>query len=84
MSDFRDVCEETGFTANKDAEQNSMMSWIDSKLISGVKEELASNYNIELEQTEILDLMEEHGIDFGLEGDYSVADLIFESLQEDE
>ena len=83
MSDHNDICQESGFTANDDAETNTMAGWIDSSLLTGVVEELSSNYSINLDHKEIQDVMEEEGIDFGYEGQYSVADLIFESMKEE-
>ena len=82
ISDWNDVCQETGFDANTEATESSMLGWIDGSLLAGVRDELSTNYNLELEYKEIEDLMEEHGITFGYEGDYSVADLIWDSLQE--
>lgn len=81
ISDHNDICQQTGFTANQDAETSAMAGWVDSSLLAGVREELTSNYGLELSFQEIEDLMEEHGISFGYEREYSVADLIFDSLQ---
>lgn len=83
-SDHNDVFQQTGFTANEDTELSSMAGWIDSTLLSGVREELSTNYGLELDFQEIQDIMLEEGIDFGYEVDYSVSDLIWDSLQEGE
>ena len=83
ISDWNEVCQETGFDANTEAEESSMLGWIDGNMLAGVREELSTNYNLELDYQEIEDLMEDNGITFGYEGEYSVADLIYDSLQED-
>jgi len=80
MSDHNDVCLQSGFSANDDAEMSLMEGWIDSSLLSGVKDELSAIYNIQLDSQEIQEIMEAEGIDFGYENEYSVADLIYESL----
>lgn len=81
-SEYNDVMSTIGSTVQEDAESNTMAGWIDKTLYQGVQSELASSYNLKLESQEIADVMEEHGIDFGRNGDYSVADLIWESIQE--
>ena len=83
MSDHNDICQESGFTANQDAETNAMAGWIDNSLLTGVIEELSANYSINLDNQEIQDIMEDEGISFGYEGEYSVADLIFDSMREE-
>jgi len=80
MSDHNDVCLQSGFSANDDAEMSLMEGWIDSSLLSGVKDELSAIYNIQLDSQEIQEIMEAEGINFGYEREYSVADLIYESL----
>jgi hypothetical protein len=82
-SDHNDICLQSGFSANDDAETNALDGWIDHNLLTGVREDLSTNYSLELDFQEIEDMMSEEGITFGYEGDYSVADLIFDSLQED-
>lgn len=83
MSDHNDICQESGFTANQDAETNAMAGWIDNSLLTGVIEELSANYGINLDNQEVQDIMEDEGISFGYEGEYSVADLIFDSMREE-
>lgn len=83
-SQHNSICEETGFTANDDAEYNAMAGWMDATLLSGVREELNFNHDVDLEYGEIEAIMAEEGIDFGYEGDLSVADLIWDSLETDD
>ena len=80
-SEYNSVLSETGHNVQDDAATNVMAGWIDKSLMSGVQQELHTNYGLRLEFPEIKDLMEEHGIDFGYEGHYTVADLIWDSLQ---
>ena len=83
-SEYNDVMSTIGSTVQEDAESNTMASWVDSHLFNGVQDELANTYNLKLEFEEIADIMEENGIDFGrTDVNFSVADLIWESLQED-
>jgi hypothetical protein len=82
-SEYNDVMSTIGSTVQEDAESNTMAGWIDKSLLKGVQDELKSTYDLSLEFTEILDMMEEHGIDFGRNDvDYSVADLIWESMED--
>ena len=83
-SDYNDICMDTGFTANDDAESNSMSAWIDKTLVTEVMEDLLEYHNIALEYDEIIDIMEQEGINFGYERDMSVADLIWDSFLTEE
>ncbi len=80
-SEYNSVLQETGSTVQDDAATNVMAGWIDATLLEGVQLELVRNYDLKLDFPGILDLMEEHGIDFGYEDKYSVADLIWDALQ---
>ena len=82
-SQYNDVMSTIGSTVQEDAESNTMAGYIDKSLLMGVQDELHTSYQIRMEFEEILDMMEEHGIDFGrTDVDYSVADLIYEMLEE--
>jgi len=81
-SEYNDVMSTIGSNVQEDAESNTMADWIDKTLLTGVQDELKSSYGISLEYSEIMDYMEHYGIDFGFNGDYSVADLIFESMED--
>ena len=82
-SQYNDVMSTIGSTVQEDAESNTMDGYIDKSLLMGVQDELHTSYQIRMEFEEILDMMEEHGIDFGrTDVDYSVADLIYEMMEE--
>jgi hypothetical protein len=82
-SHYNDVMNSMGSSVQEDAAIEVMAGWIDKSLLKGVQDELTNNYQLKLEFQEISDIMEEEGIDFGYYSEYSVADLIWESLQED-
>lgn len=82
-SQYNDVMSTIGSNVQEDAESNTMAGYIDSSLLKGVQDELHTSYGIRMEFEGILAMMEEHGIDFGrTDVDYSVADLIYEMLEE--
>jgi len=82
-SEYNDVMSTIGSTVQEDAESNTMAGWVDKTLLKGVQDELHTSYQIRMEFQEILDMMEEHGIDFGrTDVSYSVADLIYEMLED--
>ena len=82
-SQYNDVMSTIGSTVQEDAESNTMAGYIDKSLLMGVQDELHTSYQIRMEFEEILDMMEEHGIDFGrTDVDYSFADLIYEMMEE--
>lgn len=82
-SQYNDVMSTIGSTVQEDAESNTMAGYIDKSLLMGVQDELHTSYQIRMEFEEILDMMEEHGIDFGrTDVDYSVAYLIYEMMEE--
>lgn len=61
-----------------------MSAWIDKTLVTEVMEDLLEYHNIALEYDEIIDIMEQEGINFGYERDMSVADLIWDSFLTEE
>jgi hypothetical protein len=70
----------TGTTPNEDAELETIGSWVDTVLLKDVRETLSQDYGVLLDYQEIQDIMYDSGIDFGYETEYSVADLIWESM----
>ena len=82
MSEYNEVMISMGSTVQKDAEIEVMAGWIDKSLLEGVQQELIDTYDLKMQFQEITDIMEEEGIDFGFNTEYSVADLIFESTRE--
>jgi hypothetical protein len=82
MSEYNEVMISMGSTVQKDAELEVMAGWVDKSLLEGVQQELIDTYDLKMQFQEITDIMEEEGIDFGFNTEYSVADLIFESTRE--
>ena len=82
MSEYNEVMISMGSTVQKDAEIEVMAGWIDKSLLEGVQQELIDTYDLKMQFQEIADIMEEEGIDFGFNTEYSVADLVFESTRE--
>ena len=82
-SDIADVLAQTGLTPNDDNQDNALLSQIDIDLLLEVQEDLKDDYDIALSFEEIVHIMEAKGIDFGFEGNYTVAELIYDSLEED-
>ena len=82
MSEYNEVMISMGSTVQKDAEIEVMAGWIDKSLLEGVQQELIDTYDLKMQFQEITDIMEEEGIDFGFNTEYSVADLVFESTRE--
>jgi hypothetical protein len=82
MSEYNEVMISMGSTVQKDAEIEVMAGWVDKSLLEGVQQELIDTYDLKMQFQEITDIMEEEGIDFGFNTEYSVADLIFDTTRE--
>ena len=79
-SDTADVLAQTGLTPNT---SDQLHGQIEKDLFTAVQEELKEEYDIDLSFEEISDIMEDKGIDFLYEGQYTVADLIYDTLAEE-
>ncbi len=66
MADYRDICQVCGTDPNEDAEFNSVGGFFDKTELSHVRQGLLDDYQVDLEEGEILDLIEEYGLDFGM------------------
>ena len=79
-SETTDILAQTGLTPNTNFELGGQ---IDGDLYNEVQEDLKEEYDIDLSHQEIADIMEAQGIDFGFEAGNTVADLVYDALQEE-
>ena len=67
MADFLDLCLQQNTTPNEDAEKNIIGADFDKMEIEHIRQGLLDDYGLSLDNQEILDLMEEYGLDFGMQ-----------------
>ena len=80
-SDFTEILAQTGITPNEESKDNVLLGQIDGDLYNEVQDDLLEDYGMTMSFQEITDNMEQYGIGFEYNPNYSVADLIYESLQ---
>ncbi len=66
MADYLDICLQSDTTPNEDAEFNVIGGLFDKMEIESVRQLLIDEYQITLDNQEIIDMMEEYGLDFGI------------------
>jgi len=66
MADYLDICLQSNTTPNEDAEFNVIGGLFDKMEIESVRQLLIDEYQITLDNQEIIDMMEEYGLDFGI------------------
>lgn len=84
MADYDDICEQSGTSPNEDAQYNVLGAQMDKTELQFSRQMLEEDYNVTLTEEEILDIMEEEGIDLGYAPmDTSIHELIYETLIEE-
>ncbi len=66
MSDYLDICLQSNVTPNEDAKYNVLGGLFDQMELESVRQLLAEEYQVALSTQEIIDMMEEYGLDFGI------------------
>ncbi len=66
MGEYRDICQVCGTNPEEDVIFNSVGGYFDVTELSHVRQGLIDDYQIELTEEEILLLIEEYGLDFGM------------------
>jgi DNA-directed RNA polymerase subunit H (RpoH/RPB5) len=63
MADYLDICLQSNTTPNEDAEFNVIGGIIDKTEIDYTRHMLVEDYGVTLEGSEVIDLMEEYGLE---------------------
>lgn len=85
MADYLDVCLQINTTPNEDADINTVGSFIDKVEIKSTQDRLLQDYNIDLTENNILEIMEHEGIDYSsLLADEDISELIYLSTLEED
>jgi hypothetical protein len=66
MADYLDICLQSNTTPNEDAKFNVIGGLFDKMEIESVRQLLIDEYQITLDNKEIIDMMEDYGLDFGI------------------
>ena len=84
MSDYLDICLQSNTTPNEDVKWNVIGSLLDKTELDYTRDMLLADYGITLEGSEILDFMEDNGLDFGaLPSGDAMHDTLYDILQEE-
>jgi uncharacterized protein YpuA (DUF1002 family) len=85
MADYLDVCLQINTTPNEDAAINTVGSFIDKVEVKSIQDSLLQDYNINLTENNILEIMEHEGIDYSnLLANEDVSELIYLSTLEED
>jgi hypothetical protein len=83
MSDYLDICLESGTTPNEDVTHNVIGGQIDGTELEYIRNMLQADYNLTLEVTEISDLMYDYGIDMlDIPTGVSIHDVLYDAMKE--